>query len=126
MGDPWGMVESKLLLAQASLARGAPDARERVEACDVTGLQEREPVQHWHLTRAWLAHREGRHLEALLELEEASVVMGGGLGDHATQLFTRLSSMPWPEPLRERVRVACLVALPATTPSGAASGRSVS
>lgn len=110
MGDPWGIAEAKLLIAQVALARNSPDARERVEDCDITGVQEREPMQHWHLTQAWLAYREGNHEQALAHLEAGREVMGEHLGDHSKQLFTRLAGMLWPEPLRDRVRQACLIA----------------
>ncbi len=107
MGDPWGIVECKLIAAQIALVRGAPDARERVEECDVTQVEEREPVQHWHLTHAWLAYREGSFDASVAQLEAARSAMAGGLGDHAKQLFGRLAAMRWPDELRERVRIAC-------------------
>jgi hypothetical protein len=110
MGDPWGIVESKLLLAQVALVRNAPDARERVEACEIAGVQEREPMQHWHITQAWLAYREANHEQAIAHLEAAREVMGDHLGDHSKQLFMRLAGWLWPEPLRERVKAACQIA----------------
>ena len=104
MGDPWGIVESQLLLAQVALARGAPEAEQLVAECDVSAIQEKEPVQHCHLTRAWLACRQHRFLEAVEEIELATSSMpGGGLADHSFQLYVRLVAMPWPEELRERV-----------------------
>jgi hypothetical protein len=108
MGDPWGIVECKLLGAQAALARGSPEARALVEDCEPGALQEREPHQHWHLTHAWLLYREGRHLESVEALEAGRAAMQPGrTADHAPQLFTRLGAMLWPEPLRKRVRAAC-------------------
>jgi tetratricopeptide (TPR) repeat protein len=107
MGDPWGIVEARLLIAQVALARNAPDARQKLEECDIAGVQEREPMQHWHLTQAWLAYRENNYEQAVAHLEAAREVMGEHLGDHSKQLFTRLAGLLWPEPLRERVRQAC-------------------
>lgn len=113
MGDPWGIVECRLLIAQLSLVRGTPDARQLVEECDVTVVQEREPVQHWHLTHSWLAYREGRFDAAAAQLEAARTAMTGGLGDHAKQLFARMAAQRgWPEELRERVRLACDLSSP--------------
>jgi len=107
MGDTWGLAEGKLLIAQVALARGAPEAEQLVEAIDVTGVQEREPLQHWRLTRAWLACRKGAYDDAVAELELATEAMpGGSLADHALQLYARLTTMPWPEHLRERVYAA--------------------
>ncbi len=114
MGDPWGLVESKLLIAQVALARGAPEAEALIEEIDVTGVQEREPLQHWRLTRAWLACRKGAFQDAVAELELATEAMpGGSLADHGLQLYARLVTMPWPEELRERV----FAALPSTIAS---------
>ncbi len=110
MGDPWGVVEARLILAQIALARGLPDASELVDQCDIINrVQEKEPLQHWHLTKAWLAHREARYDDAVVHLEAARDALGDGrLGDHALQLFARMSAMPWPDALRNRVRHAVL------------------
>jgi tetratricopeptide (TPR) repeat protein len=109
MGDPWGIVESKLIIAQIALAKGLPTASALLAECDIQTVQEKEPLQHWYLTRAWLAYREGRCEEATTALEAARDVYGdGSLADHAQQLFARMASMPWPEPLRARVKEAIL------------------
>ena len=107
LGDPWGLVESRLILAQVGLARGSPDARTWFDSCDISAVQESEPKQHWHLTNAWLAQREGRIDDAVEQIEGARAAMTTGLGDQAKQLLARLSSLMWPEAVRERVRAAC-------------------
>ena len=56
--DPWGELESRLLLAQVALARDDDRAEALVQACDLVVLDEAEPRQHRHLTRAWLAQRQ--------------------------------------------------------------------
>jgi hypothetical protein len=113
IGDPWGLVESRLLVAQVALARGTPDARALVESIDIESVQEREPLQHWHLTKAWLEAKEGQFELALTHLENAkNALQGGRLGDHALQLTARLSSMPWPESLKSKVDTALLKAEP--------------
>ncbi|MCU0694130.1 MAG: hypothetical protein MUF54_22285 [Polyangiaceae bacterium] len=118
IGDPWGLVESQLLLVQVSLAGGSPDARERLQSCDISTVQEHEPLQHWHLTHAWLACKEGRFEDALGHLEAAKqALQGGGLADHALQLTGRLALMPWPEALRPRVKQALMTEADTVPPS---------
>jgi eukaryotic-like serine/threonine-protein kinase len=96
--DPWGELESKLLLAQVALARGDAAAAKLVEACDAIVLDEAEPRQHRHLTRAWLAQKEERWKSAEEEIERARSVFGGDwtqTGDHTPALLRRLSRMEW-------------------------------
>ncbi len=96
--DPWGELESKLLIAQVALARGDGEAKGLVAACDSIQLDEAEPRQHRHLTRAWLAQREGRWQNAEEEIERARSVFGGDwtqTGDHTPALLKRLSRLPW-------------------------------
>ena len=113
IGDPWGLVESQLLVAQVALARGSADARSIVEAIDIETVQEREPLQHWHLTKAWLEAHDGQFEQAVKHLEDAKIVFADGrLGDHALPLSARLALMPWPELLRDRVQAALLKADP--------------
>ncbi|PIE06006.1 MAG: hypothetical protein CSA75_01790, partial [Sorangium cellulosum] len=109
IGDPWGVVESRLLVAQVALAKGEPNARDILAAIDINSVQEREPLQHWHLTKAWLATKEGDFDAAVQHMEEAKKALDGGrLGDHAWQLSGRLSGVPWPDALRARVKAALL------------------
>ncbi|HEX3771865.1 MAG TPA: hypothetical protein VHV30_13405, partial [Polyangiaceae bacterium] len=69
--DPWGVLEARLLLAQVALARDDPRAETLVAACDRAVLDEAEPRQHRHLTRAWLAQRQGRSPDAAVEIDAA-------------------------------------------------------
>lgn len=109
IGDPWGLVESKLLIAQVALARGSANARGLVEEIEIESVQEREPLQHWHLTKAWLEAKEGNFDAALSHMEQArEALCEGRLGDHAVQLSARLSAMPWPETMRKQVDAALL------------------
>ena len=98
--DPWGEVEAKLLLAQVALARGEPGAPGLLAACDAIVLDEAEPRQHRHLTRAWLAQSEGRWEEAAQDIELARTAYGERTrtGDHAPQLLARFARLRWEEP----------------------------
>jgi tetratricopeptide (TPR) repeat protein len=111
--DPWGELESRLLLAQVGLARGDARAESLVAACDRVVLDEAEPRQHRHLTRAWLAQRQGRWTDASNEIDAArgafvvSSPEGGGVraaearsrtGDHTPHLLMRLSRLEWVGP----------------------------
>jgi hypothetical protein len=65
LADPWGQVETKLIVAQIALDRGQSDAaRGELIACEAVALVEAEPKQHRHLTMAWLAYHEGRFHDA--------------------------------------------------------------
>jgi hypothetical protein len=96
--DPWGELESKLLLAQVALARDDSQASPLVAACDAIVLDEAEPRQHRHLTRAWLAQKEGRWVQAQEEVDLAHHVFRGAgtqTGDHTPALLKRLASLTW-------------------------------
>jgi eukaryotic-like serine/threonine-protein kinase len=104
--DPWGKLEAKLLLAQIALARGDPKASSLVAACDTIHLDEAEPRQHRHLTRAWLAQREERWENAEEELELARIVFGGDwaqTGDRTPALLKRLAQLEWSAPMRAKI-----------------------
>jgi tetratricopeptide (TPR) repeat protein len=111
--DPWGQLESRLLLAQVALLRDDERAEALVSACDAVALDEAEPRQHRHLTRAWLAQRQGRWADASAELDAARGVFvvsspeGGGVraaearsrtGDHTPHLLARFSQLEWVGP----------------------------
>ncbi|MGH7296536.1 MAG: hypothetical protein ACRELB_16480, partial [Polyangiaceae bacterium] len=81
-----------------------------VAACDRVQLDEAEPRQHRHLTRAWLAQQQGRWERAVEELDAArsayvvSSTEGGGVraaearsrtGDHTPHLLARLARLEW-------------------------------
>ncbi len=116
--DPWGNLEARLLLAQVALARDDDRAESLVGACDRVVLDEAEPRQHRHLTRAWLAHRQGRLAEASAEIDAARGVFvvsspeGGGIraaearartGDHTPHLLARFARLGWVGPGAEKI-----------------------
>jgi hypothetical protein len=104
--DPWGELESKLLLAQVALARGDAEAAALVAAGDSIQLDEAEPRQHRHLTRAWLAQKQERWSDAEAEIEQARTVFGGGwsqTGDHTPALLKRLVRLAWNEPAHTKI-----------------------
>jgi hypothetical protein len=111
--DPWGELEARLLIAQVALARGDSRADSFVGACDRVVLDEAEPRQHRHLTRAWLAQREGRWADASAEIDQARAVFvawspeSSGVraaeartrtGDHTPHLLVRLARLEWSGP----------------------------
>jgi tetratricopeptide (TPR) repeat protein len=111
--DPWGELEARLLLAQVALAWGDARAAELVAVCDSVVLDEAEPRQHRHLTRAWLAQRQGKWTEGAAEIDAArsayvsSSPEGSGVrtaearartGDHTPHLLTRLARQEWVGP----------------------------
>jgi serine/threonine protein kinase/tetratricopeptide (TPR) repeat protein len=119
--DPWGELESRLLIAQVALGRDDERAEALVEACDAVVLDEAEPRQHRHLTRAWLAQRQARWTEAAAELDEARAAFvvspdGGGVGvraaearartgDHTPHLLARFARLAWAGPALEKIEV---------------------
>ena len=116
--DPWGQLESRLLLAQVALARQDERAELLVSDCDSVVLDEAEPRQHRHLTRAWLAQRQGRWADASAELDHARAAFvvsspeGRGVraaearartGDHTPHLLVRFSQLVWAGPALEKI-----------------------
>jgi hypothetical protein len=96
-----------------ALSRGTPDAREILEAIEIQRVQEREPLQHWHLTMAWMLARDGAFDDALHHLEQAKVALGDGrLGDHALPLSVRVASLSWPESYKAKLEDVLLKAEP--------------
>ena len=87
-------------------------------ACDRVVLDEAEPRQHRHLTRAWLAQRQGRWPAAAVEIDSARAAFvfpvadapeaangaSPGLearartGDHTPHLLVRFSRSAWVGP----------------------------
>ncbi len=106
LADPWGLVETRLLMAQTALSRRDPEAaREELIACEAVALVESEPMQHRHLTLAWLAHLEGRGADAARELDAARSAFkdGARTGDHTPALLERFAAMHWPKPSGPRI-----------------------
>ena len=107
LNDPWGKVESLLLLAQVALYRGDTDAaRESLIRCEAVALAEAEPKQHRHLTLAWLAAAEQRwqDCEREIDLARRTFKDSAQSGDHTPQLLHQFAEMGWPEPMNTRVR----------------------
>ena len=77
--DPWGELEAALLLAQVALARDDDNGKKLVSECGQIAVDEAEPKQHRHLTKAWLAQKESRWSDAALEIDLAR----GAFGDRA-------------------------------------------
>lgn len=107
LDDPWGKVESLLLIAQVALYRGElAAARDALIRCEAVALAEAEPKQHRHLTLAWLAAAEGRAADAARELDAARKTYrdANQSGDHTAQLLAVFDRMGWPEPAGQRVK----------------------
>jgi tetratricopeptide (TPR) repeat protein len=105
-GDPWGIVEAKLLLCQTALVRHDMRRAERLlEDAYRVPLEDAEPRQHLLLTRAWLEAECGQMEAALASIEAAADVFGPRTraGDHAPHLLGRLSRFTWPSEARERI-----------------------
>ncbi|MEO8877758.1 MAG: hypothetical protein ABI461_19345, partial [Polyangiaceae bacterium] len=122
--DPWGDLEALLLLAQVALAEGDAAAAEIVAKCDALSVDEAEPRQHRHLTRAWLAHREQRGADAAFEIDAARAVYGDRVraGDHTPHLLERFRKMRWAGAAGEAVE-AWARALAVEDPEGSARWR---
>jgi eukaryotic-like serine/threonine-protein kinase len=106
LNDPWGKVESLLLLAQVALYRDdTSTAREALIRCEAIALAEAEPKQHRHLTLAWLSAAEQRWADTTRELDAARRTFKDSTqsGDHTPQLLRMFQSMSWPEPAASRV-----------------------
>jgi hypothetical protein len=103
--DPWGELESKLLLAQIALARDAPEAGRLVAECERIVLDEAEPRQHRHLTNAWLAQKQARWPDAAQEMDRARAAFGdkARCGDHTPHLLTRFSKLVWIGPASSKI-----------------------
>jgi serine/threonine protein kinase/tetratricopeptide (TPR) repeat protein len=103
--DPWGDLEARLLLAQVALARGDDNAERLVRDCDAITLDEAEPRQHRHLTRAWLAQKGARWTDAATEIDRARAAFGdrARCGDHTPQLLKRFSKMVWLGPALPKI-----------------------
>jgi serine/threonine protein kinase/tetratricopeptide (TPR) repeat protein len=103
--DPWGDLEARLLLAQVALARGDDTAERLVKDCDSIKLDEAEPRQHRHLTRAWLAQRQARWTDAATEIDRARAAFGdrARCGDHTPQMLRRFCKLVWLGPVLPKI-----------------------
>ena len=102
LSDPWGELEVRILFAQIALAHSDDDIEEKIRALDEIKLDEAEPRQHRHLTRAWYFQKQKKWKEAGDELEKAHTVFGGMIrsGDHAPHLIARYHELDWEQPAR--------------------------
>jgi tetratricopeptide (TPR) repeat protein len=106
MNDPWGVMETKLLLCQIALYRhDSARARELLEECSRIAVEEKEPRQHFLLTRAWLEAENGDLDESLESVEAAADVFDQRTraGDHTPQLLLRLLRYRWSAQARSRI-----------------------
>jgi hypothetical protein len=106
LGDPWGVVETKLLLCQIRLARGdLVLAQKLFDETQQVSTEEAEPRQHLLLTRAWLEAERGALDAAMSSIEAAESVFGTRTraGDHTPHLLARLSRFSWSKAGRERL-----------------------
>jgi len=107
LNDPWGKVESLLLLAQVALFRNDTSAaRDALIRCEAVALAEAEAKQHRHLTLAWLAAAERRYDDAGREIDAARRTYKDSVqcGDHTPQLLSHFASMKWVKPAGTRVQ----------------------
>jgi len=107
LNDPWGKVESYLLLAQVALYRKDPTAaRDALIRCEATALDEAEPKQHRHLTLAWLGALEERWLDVVREVDAARRAFRdtNQSGDHTPQLLRHFDGLGWPDAAGVRVK----------------------
>jgi hypothetical protein len=106
INDPWGVMETKLLICQVALYKhDSARARELLEECSRIAVEEKEPRQHFLLTRAWLEAENGDLDESLESIEAAADVFGQRTraGDHAPQLLLRLLRYRWSVAARSRI-----------------------
>ena len=70
------------------------------------GISEAEPLQHLHLTRAWLFASSGFFRKAAAALEEAQAVFSDKrrLADHTPQLLMRFENLEFRDPTGRKVR----------------------
>ncbi len=107
LNDPWGKVESLLLLAQVGLYRSdTTSARDALIRCEAIALAEAEPKQHRHLTLAWLGAAESRWTDVVRELDAARRTFRDTTqsGDHTPQLLRHFDRLDWPDAAGSRVK----------------------
>jgi hypothetical protein len=106
MGDPWGVMETKLLSCQIALVRHQMEkAKNLLHDCARIVVEEAEAKQHYLLTRAWFEAARGNPDRAFENIESAADVFGPRTraGDHTPHLLARLSRFEWPEHATSRI-----------------------
>lgn len=103
--DPWGILEARLLRAQIALLCDDEGAEALVTACDEITVDEAEPRQHRHLTRAWLLWKQQRWVEAARELDAGRTAFGekARSGDHTPHLLERFVKLRWEAPAQAKL-----------------------
>ncbi len=106
LGDPWGLLETRLLSAQAALAKhDLEHARTLLARCKAEDIAEPEPRQHLLLTLAWVAALQddpGRGLE-LIDAAARVFDQHMRVGAHTPHLLARLSRLRWPPYVHSRI-----------------------
>lgn len=98
MGDPWGLVEARLLQAQVALLRKKYKlAHACLNEANASAPEEPEPQQHALLTEAWYRHCAGDIIGAHKAISKAKAVFDAPwqVGDHTPQILTQLQSLDW-------------------------------
>lgn len=99
MRDPAGIVEARLLRAQASMAvREFDEARQALMGAREVSVRAPEPRQHYLLTRAWFQLESGDADAAVEALNAAPSVFERPwqVGEHTPHLLARLARLEWP------------------------------
>ena len=107
LGDPWGILEARLLLVQNAILCGELElARGELDLCDAIVVNEAEPQQHRHLTRAWWAASRGKLDEAAASVALAQQTFPDPrrMGDHSAQLLQRFETLGWGGAVGAKVR----------------------
>src|SRR5690606_8748232 len=99
MRDPAGVVEARLLRAQAAMAiRDFNEARSALMGAREVSVRAPEPRQHYLLTRGWFQHEVGDPEGAVEALYAAPSVFEPPwqVGEHTPHLLARLARWEWP------------------------------
>lgn len=99
MRDPAGVVEARLLRAQAAMAlRDFDTARQALMSAREVSVRAPEPRQHYLLTRAWFQLESGDPGAAIEALNAAPTVFEKPwqVGEHTPHLLARLARLEWP------------------------------
>jgi tetratricopeptide (TPR) repeat protein len=100
MRDPAGVVEARLLRAQAAMAvRDFDEARQALMGAREVSVRAPEPRQHYLLTRAWFQLESGDADGAVEALNAAPSVFERPwqVGEHTPHLLARLARLEWPQ-----------------------------
>lgn len=99
MRDPVGLVEARLLRAQAALAiRNFEAAREALAGARELPVRAPEAQQHYLLTRAWfqLGVGDAEGAQEALRAAPSAYEKPWQVGEHTPHLLARLARLEWP------------------------------